>query len=131
MSESTSQPITHIRVMDKPKRVPISEVLRIEGDGPYSIIVTRTRTFLMAVTLHRYQQMPGMIRVHKSFVVNSLHCQALEYKKRTECWITQSDGQQIQVSKHRLRGLPLRSDLTAVLAHCQQKPYVRRGDRYN
>lgn len=79
-------------------RVPVKEVLFIRAEGNYLILQTKTRHYLLRMTMNMVETDldPAIfMRIHRSFMVNNAHVRNTRYSGNNEFLFTMSNGQHI------------------------------------
>ncbi len=72
-SQATASDSLFIRVNGKHKKIKLSEFLFVEANGSYINIVTTSGRYTLSYNLRDFQRklpVPGLVRVHRSYVVN-------------------------------------------------------------
>jgi two-component system LytT family response regulator len=81
--ENDGEPLTRLFVRDRNGifPVPVSDIVRLEADGDYTAVLTKTRRHLIALplkTLHDRIRRETFLRVHRQHVVNLDHVTRIE-----------------------------------------------------
>lgn len=70
-----------IRSNARYRKVKFEEILFVEASGSYVHLQTTTDRFILSQNLSKFQQnaaVPGLVRIHRSFVVNIVHIDSFE-----------------------------------------------------
>ncbi|MBX2971595.1 MAG: response regulator transcription factor [Flavobacteriales bacterium] len=79
-------------------RVPVKEVIWIRAEGNYLILQTKTRHYLLRMTMNMVEtdlDPAVFVRVHRSYMVNMAHVRNTRYSGNNEFLFTMSNGQHV------------------------------------
>lgn len=83
--------------------VPIDSIVWLEGEANYTRVHYQDETISMvAQSLHRFEQLPNFMRIHRSAIVNPAYVEEFIYKKSRSGSVRLLNGQIIPVSRNRL-----------------------------
>lgn len=89
------------------KVLPMEDIIRLEGDRNYTnFILTEKSRVTTSKSLGEYEEMlndHGFFRVHQSTIINLRHVKG--YFKGDGGKVEMTDGEEVQVSRHRKQGL--------------------------
>lgn len=79
-------------------KVPVKDVLYIRAEGNYLIIQTKTRHYLLRMTMNMVEtelDPARFIRVHRSYILNMTYVRNARYSGNNEFMFTMSNGQHV------------------------------------
>ena len=92
-----------IQLVGHSQPVPIDSIVWLEGEANYTRVHYRDETIsVVTQSLHRFEQFPSFMRVHRSAIVNPAYVQEFVCKKSRSGSVRLLNGQIIPVSRDRL-----------------------------
>ncbi|WP_128545090.1 LytR/AlgR family response regulator transcription factor [Larkinella soli] len=95
-----------VRQRGKAVPLPAEAVVRIEGEGAYSRVITAEDSYLMCVTLKEWQErLPAFLRASKQVLVNPAHVVRYDVEKPGRTYfglLSLTDGSRVEVARRRV-----------------------------
>jgi two-component system LytT family response regulator len=83
--------------------ISVADVVYLKGDGNYTHIhLASGRSILSARTLLLFEEIPGLVRIHKSYVLNSAYIKHLQVINPKEAFVVMKSGAKFAVSRRRI-----------------------------
>ncbi|WP_337044557.1 LytR/AlgR family response regulator transcription factor [Emticicia sp. 17c] len=88
-------------------KIPLKNIVRLQGECNYTLVYTQTREYIAARTLKNFEKLLGedtFIRVHKSHIVNMMFVREVHVQHKTR-EIKIEGGEHLEVSRRRLKNV--------------------------
>jgi DNA-binding LytR/AlgR family response regulator len=83
--------------------IDVADVAYLKGDGNYTnIYFASGRSILSARTLFLFEEIPGLVRIHKSYLLNIAHIKQLQIINSKEAFVVMKSGAKFAVSRRRI-----------------------------
>lgn len=83
--------------------VKLFDVVYLEGDGNYTQFhLTNSQRVTVAITLAKYDTLPGFLRIHKSHAVNLIHLVDIVVYNAKNAYVRLTSGVQLLIARRRI-----------------------------
>jgi DNA-binding LytR/AlgR family response regulator len=85
-------------------KIDVSDVAFLKGDGNYTNIhLASGRSILSSRTLLLFEEIPGLVRIHKSYLLNIAYINYLQVINHEVAFVVMKSGAKFAVSRRRLK----------------------------
>lgn len=83
--------------------VKLVDVVHLEGDGNYTQFhLSNGQRVTVAVTMAKYENLPGFLRIHKSHTINLIHLVDIVVYNAKNAYVRLTSGVQLLVARRRI-----------------------------
>ncbi|SFF36315.1 LytTR family DNA-binding domain-containing protein [Spirosoma endophyticum] len=83
-----------------PDPIPIESILWLEGQAGYTRVHRKEKKALMVTQpLHTFEHYAGLVRIHRSTIINVRHAQKFEHQKGRSGWVELANRKLLPVSR--------------------------------
>ena len=83
-----------------PDPIPIQSILWLEGQAGYTRLHRQAeKALLVTQPLHTFEHYPGLVRIHRSTIINTLHTQKFVQQKGRSGWVELANQKVLPVSR--------------------------------
>ena len=89
-----------IKLPGYPDPIAIHSILWLESQASYTLVHRQGEKSLMVTQpLHTFEHYPGLVRIHRSTIINTLHAQKFVQQKGRSGWVVVADQKLLPVSR--------------------------------
>jgi two-component system LytT family response regulator len=85
-------------------KIEIADVAYMKGDGNYTnIYLASGRSILSSRTLLLFEEIPGLVRIHKKYLLNIAYIKYLQVINQKVAFVVMKSGAKFDVSRRRIK----------------------------